>query len=242
MYEDNCFLTLTFSPEELDKRPNPWSLDVRDFQTFMKRARKKHGKMRFFHCGEYGEKNKRPHYHVLIFGFDFPDKKLHKMSNGLPLYVSESLNELWPYGHAYIGTVTFESCAYVARYIFKKINGDMAESHYKEWITPEGEVTEVVPEYATMSRRPGIGATWLEKWFDDVYPNDYVVVNGKKLKPPRFYDNLLKEKNIFMWEAVKSEREENAPETIEYYDENMDRLFVQEQVKIRQLQKLIRDL
>eukprot|EP01043_Picozoa_sp_COSAG02_P068353 COSAG02_NODE_11317_length_1749_cov_1.025455_4_plen_67_part_01 len=67
MHEKSCFITLTFSPEELNKRGNPDSLDVRDFQLFMKRLRKKHQhKIRFFNCGEYGEKNQRPHYHALI--------------------------------------------------------------------------------------------------------------------------------------------------------------------------------
>ena len=135
MHEDNCFITLTFNPESLDDRSNPWSLDVRDFQLFMKRLRKKYGAgIRFYHCGEYGELNKRPHYHACIFGFDFPDKRLWKVTNsGHRLYISESLDELWPFGFCTIGNVTFESAAYVARYIMKKVNGDAAADHY-EWI------------------------------------------------------------------------------------------------------------
>jgi hypothetical protein len=69
LHEKNCFITLTYSPENL---PKDGSLDVSHFQKFMKRFRKRFGPgIRFFHCGEYGESLSRPHYHACIFGFDF---------------------------------------------------------------------------------------------------------------------------------------------------------------------------
>ena len=92
-----------------------------NFQLFMKRLRKKHKhKIRFFHCGEYGEKNQRPHYHALIYNHDFSDKRLFKERKNIKLYTSKELEELWPYGFSTIGDVTFQSSAYVARYIMKK--------------------------------------------------------------------------------------------------------------------------
>ena len=240
MHENNCFITLTFNPEALEARTRQWSLDVRDFQLFMKRLRKKHGKrIRFFHCGEYGDKNQRPHYHALLFGFDFPDKKLWSTREGVNLYISESLQELWPHGFSTIGDVTFQSAAYCSRYIMKKIKGEAAAKHYEVMDEETGEVWNRDPEYCTMSRKPGIGRDWFDKYKGDVFPNDYVVINGKKIKPPRYYDSLLPEEEL---EAIKKERQKAMPDLIKYYDHNMDRLFVEEAVKTKQLERLIRNL
>jgi hypothetical protein len=240
MHEDSCFLTLTMSPEYLESRENPWSLDKTEFQRFMKRLRKRYGKkIRYFHCGEYGEKNSRPHYHAIIFGMDFEDKELFKVRDEIRLYTSETLAKLWPYGFVTIGEVTMESCAYVARYVTKKIKGKDAEKHYIRWDPLTGEGVPIEPEYATMSRKPGIGKTWFEKYKADVYPHDYVVVNKHEIRPPRYYDNLLSEEEL---EKIKEKRAKELPEVIDQYDENMDRLWVKEAVKEKRLEILIREL
>lgn len=242
MHNTNCFITLTFSPEALAARENEWSLDVRDFQLFMKKLRKKYGpKIRFYHCGEYGSKNKRPHYHACIFGFDFPDKKLWKITpTGHRLYISEALEKLWPHGFSTIGDVTFESAAYVARYIMKKVNGDAAETHY-EWISDEtGEIKNLKPEYTTMSRRPGIGRGWLDKYLSDVYPHDYVIVNGKKCKPPKFYDGVLKTERPYEFDEVKEKRILNAGKHLD--NNTPDRLKDREKVQLSRLTMLPRNL
>lgn len=180
LHERNCFITLTYRDECL---PLDGSLVLKDFQDFMKRLRKKYGAgIRFFHCGEYGEKFSRPHYHACLFNFDFPDKVLFRDCEGAKLYVSESLAELWCDGFSTIGDVTFESAAYVARYVTKKITGDKAEDHYGSR----------VPEYTTMSRRPGIGRGWYLQYRSDVYPSDEVVLRGgRSMKPPKAYDRYF---------------------------------------------------
>lgn len=240
MHADNCFITLTFDQEHLDKRVNPQSLDVTEYQRFMKRLRKRFGNnIRFFHCGEYGDKNKRPHYHAIIFGLDFADKELFQVRDSIRLYTSKALQELWPYGFSTIGDVTFQSAAYVARYIMKKHKGEGSEDHYTRWCPSTGEGTLVEPEYCTMSRRPGIGKSWLEKYKSDVYPNDYIVVNGHKVNPPRYYDSLLSEEELA---EVKKKRIENAPEVIKDYGEAMDRLWVAQEIKLKKLELLIRNL
>ena len=240
MHEENCFITLTFDQANLETRSNPLSLDVTEYQRFMKRLRKRYGKnIRFFHCGEYGDLNKRPHYHAVIFGMDFKDKKLWSNRDGNKLFTSEELQKLWPYGFSTIGDVTFQSAAYVARYIMKKHKGEGAEDHYTRWCPLTGEGTQVAPEYCTMSRKPGIGATWLEKYKADVYPHDYVVINGHKVKPPRYYDSLLDEQEFAQ---VKENRIKDAPETIVEYGEAMDRLWVSEEIKLKKLELLIRNL
>ncbi len=192
MHEHNSFITLTYND---DKLPPDRSLDLRHFQLFMKKLRtyladNGFPKIRFYHCGEYGAEFGRPHYHSLIFGHDFPDKTLWKTVNELPLYRSATLEDLWTDGFSSIGTVTFESAAYVARYILKKITGECADDHYCE-IDPEtGEVlSHRRPEYTTMSRRPGIGSAWLDKYLTDVYPSDEVILRGRSLRPPKYYDS-----------------------------------------------------
>lgn len=240
MHDKNCFITLTFDQAHLESRTNPLSLDVTEFQRFMKRLRKRYGKnIRFFHCGEYGDKNKRPHYHAIIFGMDFEDKVLWSNRDGNKLYTSEQLEQLWPYGFSTIGDVTFQSAAYVARYIMKKHKGEGSEDHYTRWCPLTGEGTTVEPEYCTMSRRPGIGYDWLQEYKADVYPNDYIVINEHKVKPPRYYDSLLTEQEL---KEVKAKRIEDSPETITEYGESMDRLWVSEEIKLKKLELLIRNL
>ena len=245
MHKNNCFITLTFSPEALASRKNPRSLDMREWQLFMKRVRKKYGNgIKFFHCGEYGEKNKRPHYHALLFGHDFTDKQLWTQRSGVKLYISEELKKLWPYGFSTIGDVTFESAAYCARYVLKKVTGDAAAEHYTYTDPETGEVININPEYCTMSRGrkkgTALGGSWFKKYKSDVYPHDYVVIRDKiKVKPPRYYDSLLEEHEL---KAIKEKRIQESPETIDKYDENMDRLWVQEEVKSKKLEQLVREL
>lgn len=183
LYEDNCFITLTFSEDFPDKTD---SLYKPDFQKFMKRLRRRfpNSKIRYFHCGEYGDKLKRPHHHACLFNFDFKDKELWTVREGVKLYRSKTLENLWQYGFSTIGEVNFDSCAYVARYIVKKITGDLADKHYN------GKISE----YTTMSRNPGIGKDWIKKYASDVYPHDFIVVEGDhKCKPPRYYDKVVED-------------------------------------------------
>lgn len=199
LHQDNCFVTLTYAPEYL---PADGSLNKRDFVLFMKRLRKRFGEgIRFFQCGEYGEKFARPHHHVCLFNFDFPDKQFLSHNLGNPIYVSKALSELWPFGFSSIGSLTFESAAYVARYIMKKINGEMASKHY------DGRQ----PEYITMSRCPGIGAGWLDLYSSDCYPKDFITVKGGiKCRPPRYYDRLYRENHGPEFIEIKRRRRQNA--------------------------------
>nr|QJB19059.1 MAG: replication initiator protein [Microvirus sp.] len=174
---ESSFVTLTYDNKNM---PSECSLSVRDLQLFMKRLRKRTGDgVRFYACGEYGETTFRPHYHILLFNRDFSDKKFYKNAGcGEKLWNSSTLDELWPFGFNVIGDVTFDSCAYVARYIVKKITGDKAEAHYGGRL----------PEFTVMSRRPGIGFSWYEKYGEHAYALDSVVMNGKEIRPPRYYD------------------------------------------------------
>nr|QJB20488.1 MAG: replication initiator protein [Microvirus sp.] len=203
MHSDNIFLTLTYSPEHL---PSDHSLDKTVVPTFMADLRRWTGcKMKYFHCGEYGDKLSRPHYHILIFGWRPSDAKLWKRTP-FPLWNSPTIEQFWPYGFAPFGELTFESAAYVARYATKKITGKKAASHYERFDPVTGEIFNLQPEYATMSNRGGIGRSWLLRYFDEVYPSDSVLVNGYLVQPPRFYDKVLKELKPDLFEEVKKKR------------------------------------
>lgn len=244
LYEQNCFITLTYSPENL---PSDGSLRVRDFQLFLKRLRKRYGpKIRFFHCGEYGEQLGRPHYHACLLNFDFPDK-YHFRNNGRSdqVYRSPSLEELWGMGHCEIGSVTFESAAYVARYVTKKITGPQAADHYTR-VNPEtGEIFSLKPEYTTMSRRPGIGQPWLEKFKSDVYPHDSVVIRGgTKIPPPRYYNNRYEVMHPEKYAEIKHKRLTKQWTNIvdKLRDNTPERLKVKETVQLRTIETLKRNM
>lgn len=191
LHEENCFLTLTYSNEHL---PVDYSVHPRVMQLFMKKLRKEifPKKVRFYLGAEYGDQNLRPHYHVILFGHDFHDKIFYeRTTRGDTLYVSRTLSKLWPYGLSTIGAVTFESAGYTARYSTKKITGQQASDHYLRVHPLHGFICRVRPEFSLMSRRPGIGQGYAIKYQDEIYRSDSVIVRGKELKPPRFFDQQL---------------------------------------------------
>lgn len=242
LHEENSFITLTYSPENL---PDDRSLNKKHFQDFMKRLRKRYEKdeskvIRYFHCGEYGEQLHRPHYHALVFGHEFSEgrRDLSRGAGGKRLYTSSELSELWEYGYHSIGAVTFESAAYVAQYAMKKIGGDLAEEHYKVAHPDTGELLSVDPEYGTMSRRPGIGAEWIKRHYREVYPADEVVVSGRTCPPPRYYDKWLFENHPDLYEEVKRKRIQDFEKRAD--DCTIDRLAVREFICQKNRSKLSR--
>ena len=219
MHEENCFITLTFNDKNL---PSDKSVNKKTLQKFMKDLRKElyPKKIRFFGCGEYGEKLKRPHYHVALFGHDFPDKEIifmePKKSGSRPtarnniLHNSKALREIWKKGFVTVGNLTFESAGYVARYVTKKINGEKYEKHYK------GKNQE----FALMSRNKGIGYEWIKKYWNDVYPKDFVTIRGKKMRPCKYYDTYMEKTYPEMFKEIKLKRIEQEEKSDEESGEN----------------------
>lgn len=227
MYEYNSFLTLTYNDENL---PSDLSVSVVEMQLFMKRLRKKYShQIRFYLCGEYGDEKQRPHYHVLLFNHEFRDKSpWKKTKSGQILWRSEQLEELWKYGHSSIGTVTFQSAGYVARYIMKKLTGQKARDHY------HGRQ----PEFTNMSRKPGIGQPWLDKFRTDVFPGDFVVIDGRKMKTPQFYTSDLERMSVREHQKIKWTRRMNA---VKHKVNNQPaRLKVREIVQQKKAERLLR--
>jgi len=209
MHDTNCFLTLTYDGGSLPngdckcrKKHAANSLCVSDLQGFFKRLRARLGttRIRFFACGEYGEKMGRPHYHAIVFGW-FPDDAVYfKGSGELSLFTSSMLSSTWGHGHALVGRVSFDSASYVANYATKKVRGVKADAYY----------AGKRPEFLVMSRRPGIGSTWYEKFKSDVYPSDEVIINARPCRPPRYYDNLFAVSNPDQMSTIKLRREQEA--------------------------------
>lgn len=214
------------------------NLNHRDVQTFLKRLRsyteyhacspqnnvvlappgltakppiegaRKPAEMLYYMCGEYGEKYRRPHYHICLFGADFKDKKLFtRTPAGSDSYTSETLTTLWGNGNAFIGELNWQSAAYAARYCLKKMTGEPAKSHYTVVDAETGEIQQLLPEYARMSRSIGIGKAWLQQYQNDVYPHGYVVLhNGSKTTTPKYYDKIYRKENENEYKKMKATR------------------------------------
>lgn len=250
MWESNSFLTLTYGRDALP--PNA-SLEHKDFQLFLKRLRKESGKpIRYYMCGEYGPLNQRPHYHACIFNEDFRQdrKPSGKSGSGQLMYESERLTKLWGHGKATVQDLVKESAGYCARYIMKKQLGENAKTAY-DTIDPEtGEIIKRKPEYNAMSLKPeGIGAAWFRKYGSDVYPNDYVITDGQKATPPKYYDKLLKrhgkegpEKNLRIQDTdeIQWRREQKARNVAQ--DNTDERREVREKVHEARMKKFERNL
>lgn len=230
MHEVSCFVTLTYRPEAL---PQGGTLVKKHFQDFMKRLRARRARrISYFHCGEYGEREARPHYHALLFGVDFEDKRpWRKAVDGSQLFVSAKLDALWGHGFTSIGAVTFESAAYVARYCLKKITGAAAVAHYETIDVDTGEITIRQPEYVTMSLNPAIGATWLSEFSQEVERDDAVVARGMEMKPPRYYDKVHEKFSPSEYAKRKAERVKAMNKPAVRANSTPERLAVRERVK-----------
>lgn len=228
LWKHNYFVTLTYNETTLPRTVQGLpTLQPEDFVLFMKRLRKWNSKrskgggavapsprplphrdnntvkdgIRYYQCGEYGEQTKRPHHHAILFNITLNDlKPIHTaraMKNDAhTLYTSGELERIWGKGMVSIGKVTFETAAYVAGYVTKKITGPTAAAHY------QGRV----PEYATMSRRPGIGTGFLTKYADEIYTHDSVIIRGIEVQPPKAYDRILERRDPETYYEVQTRR------------------------------------
>lgn len=187
MHEDNSFITLTYTDSNL-KSPR---LQYEDFQLFMKKLRHTTpNAVPMVVTGEYGDLNKRPHWHAITFNWSPGDlEKKYTNENGDQVYSSNKLEELWQLGMTELGSVTFQSAGYVCRYAAKKlIHGKDAEHDFHP--------------IHKMSSKYAIGKTFLEKYHEDIFSKGYIVLdNGTKTAIPRYYEKWLKDKHPDKWEA-----------------------------------------
>lgn len=241
MHQHNCFVTLTYNDGHL---PENGSLSSSYIQSWLKRFRYKYGDgIRYLMAGEYGAKTGRPHYHILFFGFDFPDKYPWSCRRGHIYYRSPGLEELWrdansseSNGISVVGNVCFESAAYVARYVTKKVFGANAKKHY-------GDREK---EFLRVSRMPGLGNEFFQKYWQDMFNLGYVVMENKgnffKAPIPRYYQNLLNLHHPDEYNLYKLDKRKQMINNL--FKENLDftrqRLDVQEELQKLKLDKLTR--
>jgi len=127
-----------------------------------------------------------------------------------------------------IRKVTFETAAYTARYIMKKVTGENTEDHYYKTCEHTGNLYILEPEFVRMSLKPGIGEKWYQKYKSDLYPGDFAIMNHREVKIPRYYDKMYDlESDDF--EEIRALRKENARKHLR--DNTPERLAVREKVK-----------
>jgi len=185
MHESNVFVTLTYSDENL-KSPR---LIYKDFQNFMKKLRKlQNDPISFFVTGEYGEKQKRPHWHAIIFNWAPRDGKHFRTTDkSHKVFTSETLTNLWGHGHTEYGSVTLESAGYCARYAAKKLVHGKDEEHDYHPISKK-------------SSKHAIGKKWLEKYWPDIFNHGRCILDGGvETAIPRYYEKWFKEKHPDLW-------------------------------------------
>lgn len=234
LYENNCFITLTYDDKHLPYRSQ---LTHKHFADFMKRLRRRNEPnfIKNFMCGEYGEITHRPHYHSILFNHDWDDKRFLKTtSSGENIYTSAQLASLWPYGHSSTGEATFESAAYIARYCLKKVRGEAAEAHYYRH-DADGPYQQE-PEYNQFSN--GLGEQFMRFFQNDIYTNDYVIIRGMPTRVPKFYDRKFKRIDEAKLRDIKEQREWNGYTVRE--DNTPERLRVKEIVANAKTSQLIR--
>lgn len=169
-----------------------------DFQDFKKRLlehwRFKYNwtGIKFYMCGEYGGQTQRPHYHCIFFNMPLdPSKlKIHAMNKDGPIYLCDEIQKIWNKGFISITEVSWDICAYVARYVMKKRYGSLSQDEYFD--------ASMVPEFTHMSNRQAIGKKFFDKNFQMIYANDEIILKGhackiQRSKPPKYYDKLFKD-------------------------------------------------
>ena len=249
LHDVSQFLTLTYDEDHV---PRDYSLNHRHWQLFMKLLRKRtKSRLRFVMCGEYGEKNSRPHYHAIVFGLPLDDLWFWRMSKGHRTYRSPFLEEIWGRGHVYVGeTVTQETCGYVATYLLKNGSRDSREDFVFEDVDTGERVFRRSP-YLQMSRRPGIGHDWLERYLGDVFPADSVVRRVRRKRggfvnreagAPAYYRRLLRRWDPSMYARVAERREALARDPALAADRTPARLKTREEIALRRLRDVEQSL
>ena len=231
-HSENSWITLTYDDEHL---PMHGSLCRSDVTKFLKRLRHHLGgkRIRYFGCGEYGEKRSRPHYHLCIFGHMPTDLVgVGKSSKGHVVFVSPFLESVWQKGRVQVAELTADAAAYTARYSMKKITGLGAEKvdpvtglrPYEKVDSITGEVVEIAPEMLFVSTHPGIGKAFFERFRSDFFPRGFAVHKGRKIAVPEYFWKCLRDENPELYEALKVERTRLAKVSALHPDNSESRL------------------
>ena len=231
LHDESIFLTLTYDNKHY---PPNGGLVKSDVQNFVRRLKEKVApkKIKYYFVGEYGDQTNRPHYHAIIYGYEPAANTIEQISNenGMPLYSSTELTKLWskrkgtdPIGYAVYGHVNWDTCSYVARYVTKKIN-DSPEANTNVDNEARFKYRGNIQEFALSSRNPAIGKEWLDKYYDETVRDDYIVLNGKKMLPPKYFDDQIRKKDEEVYNKIKKNRKTNLIELTPERAVNMEKI------------------
>lgn len=232
-HQNNYFVTLTYNDENLPSVENcildeesgevcaefishPLvPKDLTDFMKLLRRELEYHYNwtgVRFYACGEYGSKTQRPHFHIILFNMPvLEDLELYTINYAHDrLYNSKFLDKIWKKGYIVVGNVSFDSCAYVARYMMKKHKGKDAYFYADNGL---------VPEFSRCSRRGGIGSGFFQSNRQTIYRFDEVLITDKdgkvrRLRPPKYYDRLYDLDDPAFIADLKARRQASAEESL----------------------------
>ena len=233
---------MTYDDENL---PYGGTLVPDHLSEFVRRWRRRIGakKLRYFGVGEYGDSFGRPHYHLIAFGPDIPDRKIiaerQEQNSVRSSYESELLQDAWnDRGFVQIEHTSPDTMAYVAGYVIKKITGAKAEEHYTKLVEETGEIIQLEPEFCRQSTRPGIGHDYFHRYADEIVRDDNVIRKGKRIPTPRYYEKLLKKANPEQFAKFKARREEKGKQ-IDQLDNTRARRAVKNHIATRNNQDRI---
>lgn len=221
----NFFITLTYDDEHLPilekittrdygvfENDGTWqgSLYEPDMVRFINSLRKQHERqgildIKYFYCGEYGEKTNRPHYHIILLNCPLKIEEFygcHVDTNYKAHWKSKQLEGLWQGGMIDICELEWSCAAYVARYCTKKLSFSQDKTFYYK----QGKM----PEFIRMSK--GIGFEWYREHKNEIYKTDEIIMktikgNVGSVKPPKAFDRKMKESNPELFEAIKKSRQ-----------------------------------
>lgn len=219
-----CFITLTYDDEHL---PKSQLLELEKLQLFMKKLRHKtQNRLQYLAAGEYGGKTGRPHYHICLVGYEPDDVIKRETREYEDPHFDPVIEDTWRLGRTHVGTLTASSAMYTAKYVQK----DAESSDVSVYGSPSRCRERETPEFACHSIRPGLGRTFFEKYWRDIYEDDFdsVIFNGVRVKPPRYYDKLLSEQNPQLWKRIRKKRQQAQTEEASYRE-----LIARETTKIR---------
>lgn len=180
-WEKSIFTTLTFRDSEMTD-PSIHKKELSDFfHNVRNDLRKSKQKIKILGCGEYGDESMRKHYHAIIFGLGMSNEKI-TISHNCETYTSENsiLEKNWSKGNVFNGIVTWNSCRYVASYVFKKYYDELKEDYY----TSKGL------ENPFQHTSNGIGKQFYEEWANNILSKGYIMFNGIKHTIPRYFLEL----------------------------------------------------
>lgn len=222
-HSSSYFITLTYDDFNVPVSYYPdldtgearlaYTLRKDELSDFIKRLRRRldyYGKksdVRFYGVGEYGSNTFRPHYHVIVFGLELDDlKELKRSPLGYKYYTSQTIESCWKLGYSMVCEVSWETCAYVARYVTKK-----AYNSYSDELM---EFFGLEREMSRMSRMPGIGRLYFDEHKEEIYAHDRIYLStpkgGKEIKPPKYYDKLFDLEYQEEFAKLKAQRKEVA--------------------------------